>query len=100
MLLQTIKLILAGPIVRITPEEIHIDDIDFWDTLYAKHPKSQKYSWMNGRFGNESSIFTTCDPVHHRQRRAPLSRMQVFPLPISCMETIADLGLTGFQGEQ
>jgi hypothetical protein len=50
-----------GPIVRITPYELHIDDISYWDTLYVKYPKSLKYDWMNGRFGNETSIFTTCD---------------------------------------
>lgn len=66
-----------GPIVRITPFELHIDESTFWETLYNKYPKAYKYSWMNGRFGNESSIFTTCDPVLHRTRRAPLNPMLV-----------------------
>jgi hypothetical protein len=64
-----------GPIVRITPDELHIDDYTFWDTLFVKYPKSRKYEWLNGRLGNEHSVFTTCDPVHHRMRRAPLNPM-------------------------
>jgi hypothetical protein len=47
-----------GPIIRITPHELHVDDYTFWDTLYVKHPKSHKYDWLNGRFGNRHSIFT------------------------------------------
>jgi hypothetical protein len=61
--------------VRITPDELHVDDYTFWDTLYVKHPKSHKYDWLNGRFGTRDSIFTTCDPGHHRMRRAPLNPM-------------------------
>ncbi|KAF2434308.1 cytochrome P450, variant [Tothia fuscella] len=63
------------PIVRVTPFELHVDESTFWDELYNKHPKSRKYDWMNGRFGNETSIFTTCDPTLHRLRRAPLNPM-------------------------
>lgn len=32
-----------GPIVRITPFEVHIQDPPFWETLYVKHNKSSKY---------------------------------------------------------
>ncbi|KAF7189124.1 Cytochrome P450 monooxygenase [Pseudocercospora fuligena] len=64
-----------GPIVRITPFEIHIQDPAAWETLYVKHNKSSKYEWTAGRFGNESSVFTTSDPTLHRIRRAPLNNM-------------------------
>ena len=64
-----------GPIIRITPDELHVDDYTFWDTLYVQHPKSRKYDWLNERFGNSHSIFTTCDAAHHRLRRAPLNPM-------------------------
>ncbi|KAF2207819.1 hypothetical protein CERZMDRAFT_114988 [Cercospora zeae-maydis SCOH1-5] len=64
-----------GPIVRITPEEVHIQDPPFWETLYVKHNKTAKYEWTSGRFGNSSSVFTTADPTLHKVRRAPLNYM-------------------------
>jgi len=66
---------LVGPIVRITPDELHVQDSSFWDTLYARNPKADKYAWMNGRFGNEASIFTTSDQALHRLRRSALNPM-------------------------
>lgn len=67
--------ILAGPIVRITPDELHVDDAEWNDVLYAKNHKQSKYEWMAGRFGNNSSVFTTADASLHRIRRAPLNPM-------------------------
>ncbi|PIA99137.1 Trichodiene oxygenase [Cercospora beticola] len=64
-----------GPIVRITPEEVHIQDPPFWETLYVKHNRTAKYEWTSGRFGNSSSVFTTSDPTLHKVRRAPLNYM-------------------------
>ncbi|KAF1814179.1 cytochrome P450, variant [Eremomyces bilateralis CBS 781.70] len=64
-----------GPVVRITPHELHVKDSSLWDTLYAKHPKTDKYAWMNGRFGNHGSIFTTSDQALHRLRRSALNPM-------------------------
>ena len=64
-----------GPIVRITPEELHIEDSDYWATLYAQSSRFDKYEWMAGRFGNNSSIFTTSNPDLHRLRRQPLSSL-------------------------
>lgn len=64
-----------GPIVRITPDEIHINDAEWNDALYAKSPKQNKYEWMAGRFGNNSSVFTTAEASLHRVRRAPLNPM-------------------------
>lgn len=65
----------AGPVIRITPDEIHIDDAEWNDALYAKNHKQNKYEWMSGRFGNNSSVFTTADASLHRIRRAPLNPM-------------------------
>lgn len=38
-----------GPIVRITPEEVHIKDPPFWETLYVKHNKTSKYEVSDSR---------------------------------------------------
>ena len=62
-----------GPIVRITPDELHIRDSDFYDSLYVKEGRGDKYEWMSGRFGNEHSIFTTAPDSLHRIRRSALN---------------------------
>ena len=64
-----------GPIVRITPDELHIEDSDYWATLYAQSSRFEKYEWMAGRFGNNGSIFTTSHPDLHRLRRSALSSL-------------------------
>jgi hypothetical protein len=63
----------AGPIVRINPYELHINDPDYYDEIYAGPSKRrEKWSWSYGMFGNSSSHFGTIDHAHHRLRRAPL----------------------------
>lgn len=77
-----------------------MDQGEFVETLYVKYPKQSKYSWMNGRFGNETSMFTTCDPALHRLRRAPLNPMYVLKLvDYGSKERRSFLPL-GFQGVQ
>ena len=61
-----------GPIIRITPEELHIDDPTFLEDLYARG-RVDKYEWMSDRQGNAGSIFTTASHELHRIRRAPLN---------------------------
>ena len=65
-----------GPIVRVTPFEVHIEDPSYFDTLYLR-PKADRYDWMNGRFGNDSSVFTTSGHALHKVRRGALSPMCV-----------------------
>ncbi|KAI6821857.1 hypothetical protein KC340_g12656 [Hortaea werneckii] len=62
-----------GPIIRITPEEIHIKDSSFWDELFVKHPKASRYSSTASRFGNDDSMFAVADAGYHRMLRAPLN---------------------------
>ncbi|KAF1991023.1 cytochrome P450, variant [Aulographum hederae CBS 113979] len=62
-----------GPIIRITPTEVHIKDAPFYETLFAKNAKSAKDPWFSTRFGNETSVFSTCDAAHHKLRRSCLN---------------------------
>jgi cytochrome P450 len=62
-----------GPIVRVTPFEVHIKDSAFWETLFVKYPKSDKYEWTSPRFGCPQSVFTTSDSNLHKLRRGALS---------------------------
>ncbi|KAK3346444.1 cytochrome P450 family protein [Lasiosphaeria hispida] len=62
-----------GPIVRITPTELHIDDPDYFDTLYGRTGRRDKYSYFAGRFGGASDSFSTIDHDVHRMRRKAIS---------------------------
>ena len=62
-----------GPIVRISPHEIHINDPEYLDEIYVGPAKSKtnKYRWSVRSWGmEEKSLFDTVDHDHHRIRRA------------------------------
>ncbi|KAI5921294.1 cytochrome P450-like protein [Camillea tinctor] len=66
-----------GPVIRIGPDEVHINDPWYWDETYPgpsrRRHKSPLFYWMGGigSFGDQS-MFTTLDHNHHRLRRAAL----------------------------
>jgi cytochrome P450 len=57
----------------VTPDELHVEDSDYWEQLYSQTAQYDKYEWTAGRFGNNSSVFTTSNHELHRIRRAALS---------------------------
>ncbi|KAI4284771.1 MAG: hypothetical protein L6R38_001171 [Xanthoria sp. 2 TBL-2021] len=60
-----------GPIVRINPFEVHINDPDFYDEVYvgASKLKTEQWSWTVPMFGTPDSILATVDHDIHRRRR-------------------------------
>ncbi|KAF2139285.1 uncharacterized protein K452DRAFT_328197 [Aplosporella prunicola CBS 121167] len=63
-----------GPIIRINPYELHIDDPDFYDVLYSGPSKKRdKYAWSTKMFPNSSSVFSTVTHELHRMRRTALN---------------------------
>nr|OQO26112.1 hypothetical protein B0A51_04506 [Rachicladosporium sp. CCFEE 5018] len=63
-----------GPIVRITPWEVHIVDPDFYDALYAgSNEKRDKDAMALGGFGLSRSVIATAGHDLHRMRRAALN---------------------------
>ncbi|KAE8548914.1 hypothetical protein EYB25_009297 [Talaromyces marneffei] len=62
-----------GPIIRITPTELHVNDPDFFDILYARDGRRHKYSYFSGRFGYASDTFSTWQHELHHQRRKAIS---------------------------
>ncbi|KAL9617958.1 MAG: hypothetical protein Q9160_007263 [Pyrenula sp. 1 TL-2023] len=63
-----------GPIIRINPNELHIADPDYYDTVYTGASRvTDKYPPSAGRFGNTFSFFATVDHYEHRRLRAPIS---------------------------
>lgn len=73
-----ILIIIAGPIVRVTPTEVHIKDSTFWDEVFVRRPKASKHPSVGIRFGNNDSIFAVTDAADHRRLRAPLNPLSVF----------------------
>lgn len=62
-----------GPIIRVTPHELHVADPNYFDELYNCTTQPDKYEWMCNRFGNPSCILETCAHELHRTRRAALN---------------------------
>ncbi|PVH80643.1 putative cytochrome P450 [Cadophora sp. DSE1049] len=64
-----------GPIIRISPNAIHINDPDFYDIYSGKvGEKRNKYPWAVTHFSCPQSIIATVDHDHHRLRRSAVSR--------------------------
>ncbi|KAL6716918.1 hypothetical protein ACLMJK_004830 [Lecanora helva] len=62
-----------GPIIRITPDELHVEDPEFLDELYSRSERRDKYESTSNRFGNPTSILGTSSHELHRVRRTPLN---------------------------
>jgi hypothetical protein len=65
--------LLAGPIIRIRPDEVHISDPDFYNELYTTTAAFQKPDDWRYRFGYGTALFDTVDHDHHNRRKAPLA---------------------------
>ncbi|KAK1637102.1 cytochrome protein [Colletotrichum phormii] len=62
-----------GPILRINPWELHIQDSSFYDVLYSSSRHSSKLTTLAHRFNSPESAFSTVNHSRHRQRRAALN---------------------------
>lgn len=60
-----------GPVVRISPRELHIDDPDFYDELFTQ--RLDKDPWVCPQFGSIENTQATASAELHRSRRAALS---------------------------
>ena len=63
-----------GPIVRINPYEIHVNDPEFCDTFFSNDRTANKWYWSTKMFPIEHSLFSTIDYQTHRMRRDPLNQ--------------------------
>ncbi|KAL6711503.1 hypothetical protein ACN47E_004437 [Coniothyrium glycines] len=63
-----------GPVIRVTPDEIHIRDARFFEQVYAKNVHLDKEGW-DQRFGCAGGLLTSVKADQHKRRRAALSPM-------------------------
>ncbi|KAK8875228.1 trichodiene oxygenase [Apiospora arundinis] len=60
-----------GPIIRISPYELHVSDPAFFDTIYRMTGRWDKYSWAVDAFGlRGSTVFASDHHLHKIRRRA------------------------------
>lgn len=63
-----------GPVVRVTPHELHVSEPAFYDELYAgTSRKRDKYAWAYNHPLLQGSSWTTIDHSLHRNRRAAVA---------------------------
>lgn len=62
-----------GPIIRINPWELHIQDSEFYDVLYSGSRHSSKLDTLAHRFNSPESAFSTVEHSKHRRRRMALN---------------------------
>jgi cytochrome P450 len=63
-----------GPIIRLNPHEIHIDDPDFFDEIYTTSSRPRdKYRWWTNLASAHGSGFATVPHDLHRLRRGVLN---------------------------
>ncbi|AEO69909.1 uncharacterized protein THITE_2057681 [Thermothielavioides terrestris NRRL 8126] len=62
-----------GPIIRISPHELHVSDPAFNDTIYRMNGRWDKYAWTYDATGVPKSTVFTVDHDAHKARRAALA---------------------------
>ncbi|KAI1122292.1 cytochrome P450 [Nemania abortiva] len=62
-----------GPIVRISPHELHVNDPLFFDVIYRQEGRWDKYAWIVDAFTARGSTIFVADHAVHKARRQPLS---------------------------
>ncbi|OTA99611.1 hypothetical protein M426DRAFT_76271 [Hypoxylon sp. CI-4A] len=63
-----------GSIIRISPYELHVNDADFFDTLYNRQEGVwHKYDWSVDAFATKGATIWTADHTLHKNRRQLLN---------------------------
>lgn len=62
-----------GPIIRISPHELHVNDSSFFEKLYRQEGRWNKYDWSYDAFQKNYASICTVDHEHHKRRRAAVN---------------------------
>ncbi|KAL1963024.1 hypothetical protein VTN77DRAFT_8772 [Rasamsonia byssochlamydoides] len=63
----------TGPIVRISPSELHIDDPEYYEVLYSRDSPRNKSEYYAKQFSTPLSILTAADHYRHRLLRSNMN---------------------------
>ncbi|KAI1193053.1 cytochrome P450 [Nemania serpens] len=77
-----------GPIIRISPHELHVIDPEFYDTLYRMDGRWNKYSWAYDAFGAKSSTIFGSGHNAHRVRRGAIASFFSKPRVVSQQDVL------------
>lgn len=72
---KRLTIVSAGPIVRISPYEVHIKDPDFCVEAFSPVKKLDKYGWWYRVFGGPGATVSTEHHDVHRSRRATFKNL-------------------------
>lgn len=93
--------------MRINPWELHIDDPEFYETIYAPSAPYDKLLVFQNRFSIPKAAFSTANHVAHKRRRAALtpfftkSKIQNHaPFVQSVVDIVCDRLENEFQGKK
>lgn len=106
LLLSCCILTFSGPIVRISPHELHINDPEYFDVLYSNNLPVNKSSWYTGQFDMAYTAFGTIEHKQHRLRRSALnpffSKKKINQLEPTIQSVVEKLSsrLKGFTGTE
>jgi cytochrome P450 len=62
-----------GPIIRISPYELHVSDPSFFDTIYSQEGRWDRNVWSWKAWGIKGGTIHSVDHDQHRARRKPLA---------------------------
>jgi len=62
-----------GPIIRISPHELHVIDHSFFEKVYCQEGRWDKYAWAVDAFGGEGAFILTPNHDLHKARRQPMN---------------------------
>lgn len=64
-----------GPIIRITPLEVHIKDSNYYDEIYTSSKRiREKAAVLVARFDLKDTAFASISPEDHRKRRSHIEK--------------------------
>jgi cytochrome P450 len=77
-----------GPIIRISPNELHIHDPSFFNELYRQEGRWDKYEFSMQAFALPGAAVFTADHDIHKRRRTPLNPFLAKPAVNKRMDLI------------